>query len=103
MEGQYLAISKHGIYAAVSTEHDIRISMATEGYLCMLNKAHFPVEIIKWCDYSLYTSDRDKINKHCPADFKISHANLAVTLGGYLWAVSIHKEYQHKICLEHKM
>ena len=24
MEGQYLAISEHGLYAAVSTEHDVK-------------------------------------------------------------------------------
>ena len=30
MEGQYLAISKHGLYAVVPTEHDIRICTAAE-------------------------------------------------------------------------
>ena len=38
LEDKYLANYKHGLYAAVSTEHDIRISMAVKGYLCMFNK-----------------------------------------------------------------
>ena len=47
MEGQYLAVSKHWLYAAVPTDHDIRICMATEGYLCMLNKALHSVETVE--------------------------------------------------------
>ena len=36
LEGQYLLISKQMLYAAIPTEHDIRICMTTEEYLCML-------------------------------------------------------------------
>ena len=38
-EGQYLTISKHGVYASIPTEHDIRISMATKSYPYMLNQS----------------------------------------------------------------
>ena len=48
-EGQYLAMSKCGLYAAVPTEHGIRIYMAHEQYLYMLNQAFYPVDTLKWC------------------------------------------------------
>ena len=84
MEGQYLAIANHGLYAAVPREYDIRIFMATEGYLCMLNQTLYPMETLEWFFYALYISDRDRINKYCVVDSKIWHANLAVRLDGYL-------------------
>ena len=71
MKGQYFAISKHGLYAAVSTKHNIRICMATEEYLYTLNQAIYPIENLEWCVCALYISDRDRINKDCPVDSKI--------------------------------
>ena len=87
MEVQYLAISKHGFYAAIPSEHDIRICMATEGYLCMLNQAPYPIENLEWCVYALYFSDRDRINKQCLVYSNIWYSNLLVNLDVYLWAV----------------
>ena len=88
VQGQYLTISKHSIYAVIPAEHEIRICMATKGYLCMLNQAIYPVQTLEWCVYALYISDRERFNKHCLADFKIWHANLTVSLDGRLWAIS---------------
>ena len=55
MEVLYLAISKHGLYAAIPTEYDIRIWMAAEGFLCMLNQTLYPVETLE-CFVLLYLS-----------------------------------------------
>ena len=44
LEGQYLAISKHGLYAAVPTEYEIRFYVATEEYLCIPNQDLYPVK-----------------------------------------------------------
>ena len=60
LEGEYLAISKNGIYAALPSAADIRICEATDGYLCMLNQALYPVEKIEWCVYALFERDYDK-------------------------------------------
>ena len=57
LEGEYLAISKNGIYAALPSAADIRICEATDGYLCMLNQALYPVEKIEWCVYALFERD----------------------------------------------
>ena len=88
MEGQYFIIPKHGLYAAIQTEYDIRIYMA-KGYLCMCNQVLYPVEILEWCFYALDTSDRESVNQQCLVGSKIWHANLAVSLDGYLWVISL--------------
>ena len=56
LEGKYLAIGKHGLYAALPSENDIRICMTTSGGLCMMNQALYPIERIEWCIYMLYSS-----------------------------------------------
>ena len=62
--------------------------MATERYLFMRNEALYLVETLEWCVYALFSSDWQWINKHRLVDSMIQHANLAVNLEGYLWAVS---------------
>ena len=88
MEGKYLAIGKHGLYAALPSENDIRICMTTAGGLCMMNQALYPIERIEWCIYALFTNDADKIATFCLVETKVKHANLAVSLEGYMWAIS---------------
>ena len=43
IEGEYLAISKSRLYAALPTAREIRICETTEGYLCLINQALYPV------------------------------------------------------------
>ena len=88
LEGEYLAISKNGIYAALPSAADIRICEATDGYLCMLNQALYPVEKIEWCVYALFERDYDKIGEYCVVKTKERHANVAQSLDGYMWAIS---------------
>ena len=88
LEGKYLAIGKHGLYAALPSESDIRICMTTSGGLCMMNQALYPVERIEWCIYALYIKDTLKISQYCMVETKVRHANLAVSLEGYMWAIS---------------
>ena len=54
MEGEYLAISKSRLYVAVPTAREIRICEATEGYLCLMNQALYPIEKLEWCTYTLF-------------------------------------------------
>ena len=39
IEGEYLAVSKSRLYAALPTAREIRICETTEGYLCLMNQA----------------------------------------------------------------
>ena len=88
MEGKYLAIGKHELYAALPSENDIRICMTTNGGLYMMNQALYPIERIEWCIYALFIKDPDKIATFCLVETKVRHANLAVSLEGYMWAIS---------------
>ena len=88
MEGKYLAIREDGLYAAVPSASDICLCMATRGYLCMLNQALCPVKDLDWCIFSLFQKDHNNIMNNCLVDSCMRHANLAINLQGYLWAIS---------------
>ena len=88
LEGKYLAIGKHGLYATLPSENDIRICMTTSGGLCMMNQALYPIERIEWSIYALFIKDLGKIAKYCLVETKVRHANLAVNLEGYMWAIN---------------
>ena len=54
IEGEYLAVSKSRLYAALPTAREIRICETTEGYLCLMNQPLYAVGKIKWCIYALF-------------------------------------------------
>ena len=56
-EGEYLAISKNRLYAAIPIAREIRICESTEGYLCLMNQALYPVVKIELWIYALFTQD----------------------------------------------
>ena len=64
LEGEYLAITKNKLYAALPTAGEIRICKGTEGYLCLMNQALYLVEKIEWCAYALFTQNEDKKRAH---------------------------------------
>ena len=65
LEGEYLAIMKNKLYAALPTAAEIRICKGTEGYLCLVSQALYLVEKIEWCAYALFTQNKDKKRAHC--------------------------------------
>ena len=88
VEGEYLAISKSRLYAAIPTAREIRICETTEGYLCLMNQALYPIEKIEWCSYVLFAQDQNKIREYCANYTQKRDINRAQSLDGYLWAVS---------------
>ena len=88
LEGEYLAIDQHGIYASLPAASDVQICMMTGGGLCMLNQALYPVERIEWCVFALFKQQEEMIKKYCKVQTSRRDANLAVNLGGYMWAIS---------------
>ena len=62
--------------------------MATEGYLCLMNQALYPVDRIEWCVYALFRQNHEHIAKYCMINTKIRHVNYSQSLDGYLWAIS---------------
>ena len=100
LEGEYLAITKNKLYAALPTAGKIRICKGTERYLCLMNQALYPVEKIEWCAYALFTQNEDKKRAHCTINTQKRDANKAQSLEGYLWAVTTLKKEKMQIrCL----
>ena len=100
IEGEYLAISKSRLYAAIPTAREIRICKATEGYLCLMNQALYPIGKLKWCSYALFAQDQNKVRQYCAINTQKRDANRAQSLDGYLWAVSsLKKEKMQVRCL----
>ena len=44
LEGEYLAITKNKLYPVLPTAGEIRICRGTEGYLCLIDQALYPVK-----------------------------------------------------------
>ena len=89
LEGRYLAILMHGLYVTIPHETEIKICMASEGNLCMLDQALYPVERVDWCIYALFKNDLPKIQKFCKISTQLVITDQAMSLDGYLWAISV--------------
>ena len=88
LEGEYLAITKNKLYAALPTAREIRICKGTGGYLCLMNQALYPIDKLEWCIYALFTNDEKKKREYCSINTHRRHANKAQSLEGYLWAIT---------------
>ena len=100
LEGEYLAISKSRLYAAIPTAREIRICETKEGYLYLMNQALYSVGKIEWCIYALFTQDQNKIREYCAINSQKREANKSQSLDGYLWAVySLKREKIQIRCL----
>ena len=88
IEGDYLAIDQHGLYVALPDAREMQICLTSQGGLCVMNQALHPVETVEWCVYALFIQDEERIKRDCTMNFKTRKANIAQSIGGYLWAVS---------------
>ena len=89
LEGEYLAITKNKLYAALPTAREIRICKGTGGYLCLINQALYPIERIEWCIYAVFTHNKKKKRReYCSINTHKRDANKAQSLEGYLWAIT---------------
>ena len=101
LENQYFAIGKHGIYVTLPTEQSVRICLQTELAICILEQALYPVKHITWCVYALFIDNEEHIKRDCKYTVAKVSGNRAISLGGYLWAVSSIKQEQLQVrCLE---
>ena len=88
LEGDFIAIDQHGLYVALPDEKEMQICLTSQGGLCVMNQALHPVETVEWCVYALFIQDEERIKRDCSMNFKPRKANIAQSIGGYLWAVS---------------
>ena len=100
LEGEYLAITKNKLYAALPTAREIRICKGTGGYLCLMNQALYPIERIEWCIYALFTHNKEKKKEYCPINTHRRDANKPQSLEGYLWSITAFEKGKMQIrCL----
>ena len=88
LEGEYLAITKNKLYAALPTAREIRICKGTGGYLCLMNQALYPIDKLDWCIYALFTNNKKKKREYCSINTHKRDANKVQSLEGYLWAIT---------------
>ena len=101
LENKYFAIGRHGLYVTLPTEQSVRICLQTELAICILEQALYPVEHVTWCVYALFIDDEPCIKRDCKYTVSKVSGNRAISLGGYLWAISSIKQEQLQVrCLE---
>ena len=101
LENKYFAIGRHGLYVTLPMEQSVRICLQTELAICILEQALYPVEHVTWCVYALFIDDEHRIKRDCKYTVSRVSGNRAISLGGYLWAVSSIKQEQLQVrCLE---
>ena len=88
LEGDFLAVDQHGLYVGLPDAREIQICLTSQGGLCVMNQVLHPVETVEWCVFALFIQDEERIKRDCTMNFKPRKANIAQSMGGYLWAVS---------------
>ena len=101
LENEYFAIGKHGMYVTLPTEQSVRTCLQTELAIYILEQALYAVKHITWCVYALFIDDEECIKRDCKYSVTKVSGNRAISLGGYLWAVSSVRQEQSQVrCLE---
>ena len=49
----------------------------------------YPIEQMNWCIYALFINDEEQIERSCILKTINRTSNLAYSLDGYLWAISV--------------
>ena len=101
LEGDYFAIGKHGVYAALPNERSVQVCLESDLAICMMGQALFPMMHITWCIYALFMEDEARVQRDCKYEVKPFRDNRAQSLGRYMWAISSIEQEQLQIrCLE---
>ena len=53
-----------------------------------MDQALYPARAIKWCVYALCIQDEERVKEYCKYTISKVEQNSALSLGGYLWAIS---------------
>ena len=101
LEGDYFAIGRHGVYAALPSESSIQMCLESDLAICMMGQALYPTMHITWCIYGLFIEDEERIKRDCRYNVEPFLDSRAQSLGGYMWALSSIKQEQLQVrCLE---
>ena len=101
LEGDYFAIGKHGVYVTIPTERAVQLCIESHLAICTMGQALYPSKQVNWCIYALFLQDESRINRDCSYSLQKVNGNRAISLGGFLWALSSTTLEQLQVrCLE---
>ena len=101
LEGDYFAIGKHGVYVTIPTERAVQMCIESHLAICTMGQALYPSKQVNWCIYALFLQDESRINRDCSYSLQKVKGNRAISLGGFLWALSSTTPEQLQVrCLE---
>ena len=87
LEGEYFAVGKHGMYIALPHRDMVVRCINSNLAICQMDQALYPARKVKWCVYALFIQDEERVKKYCKYTINEAEQNLALSLGGYLWAI----------------
>ena len=79
---------KHEGYIALHHHGTVVRCINSNLAICQMDQALYPARAIKWCVYVLFILDEEQVKKYCKYTISKVEQNLALSLGGYLWAIS---------------
>ena len=88
LEGAYFAVGKHGVYVALPHHNTGVRCIDSNLAICQMDQALYPARKVKWCVYALFIQDEERVKKYCKYTINKVEQNSALSLGGYLWAIS---------------
>ena len=88
LEGEYFTVGKHGVYIALPHHDTVVRCINSNLAICQMDQALYPARAIKWCVYRLFIQDEERVKKYCKYTISKVEQNSALSLGGYLWAIS---------------
>ena len=89
LEGEYFAVGKHGVYIALPHHNTVVRCINLNLAICQMDQALYPARMIKWCVYALFIQDEEQVKKYCKYTINKVEQNSTLSLGGYLWAISV--------------
>ena len=88
LEGKYFAVGKHAMYLGLPHCDTVVKCINLNLAICQMDQALYPTRAIKWCVYALFIQDEERVKEYCKYTISKAEQNSALSLGGYLWAIS---------------
>ena len=81
-------MEKHRVYVALPHCDIVVRCLNLNLAICQMDQALYPARAIKWCVYALFIQDEERVKEYCKYTISKVEQNSALSLGGYLWAIS---------------
>ena len=89
LEREFFTVGKHRVYIALPHHHTVVRCINSNLAICQMDQALYPARAIKWCVYALFIQDEEWVKEYCKYTISKVEQNSALSLVGYLWAISV--------------